>query len=53
MVRIHLYESTKEGFKLPLFKTVLVGWKEFMALLGKGVVERIGKQYAIVDKFNG
>lgn len=52
MVRIHLYEDTIEGFKIPLFKTLLVGFNEFKRLLDKGIVFRLGKQYAMLDKSN-
>lgn len=51
MVRVHLYESTVEGYKVPLFRTVLVGFTEFKRLLEAGVVVRVGVQYAMVDKF--
>lgn len=50
MVRVHLYELTKEEYKLPLFKCVLVGFNEFKRLLDAGLVFKIGVVYGMLDK---
>lgn len=49
MVRIHLYEQCKDGYKIPLFQTVLVGFSEFVRLLKAGKVLRLGKQYVMFE----
>lgn len=49
MVRVYLYEATAEGYKIPLFKSVLVGWTEFLRLVQGNVITKIGKTYGMVD----
>jgi len=52
MVRIHLYEETLDGYRLPLFRTLLVGFNEFKRLLDASIVTRLGKQYIMIEKAN-
>lgn len=47
MVRVYLYEKSFEGYKIPLFDTILVGIEEFKRLYAAGIAFKVGKQYGM------